>query len=176
VEVRLHPPTAADGNAFIAAVERSRSLHHPWIEPPATSDGYRAWLARLAARNPYQRHVAFLATVDGELAGFVNVTEIVLGAFRSAYLGYGAFSPWERRGVMRSAVGDAVDRAFADDASGGLGLHRLEANIQPENDRSKALITALGFRLEGYSPRYLRIAGEWRDHERYAITAEEWTA
>ena len=175
MEVRIHPPTAADRDAFIAAVERSRALHHPWAEPPATPEGYGAWLARLAARTPYHRHVAFLVTADGELAGFVNVGDIVHGAFCSAYLGYAAFTPWDRRGVMRAAVRHVVSRAFADEAADGLGLHRLEANIQPDNERSKALVVALGFRLEGYSPRYLRIAGDWRDHERYAIIAEEWS-
>jgi ribosomal-protein-alanine N-acetyltransferase len=174
VEIRLHPPTAADRDAFLAAVARSRALHHPWVEPPATRDGFGAWLARLAARTPHRRHVGFLVTADGELAGFVNVGDIVYGAFRSAYLGYAAFTPWERRGVMRTAIRDVVGRAFADEPSDGLALHRLEANIQPENERSKALVNALGFRLEGYSPRYLRIAGDWRDHERYALTAEEW--
>jgi ribosomal-protein-alanine N-acetyltransferase len=172
--VRIRPPVAADRDAFIAAVERSRELHRPWVEPPATREGYAAWLARLAARTPHQRHAGFLVTADEELAGFVNLSEIVLGAFRSGYLGYAAFVPLARQGVMGAAVRLVVDHALGDEESGGLGLHRVEANIQPENVASKALVTGLGFRLEGSSPRYLRITGEWRDHERYAVTAEEW--
>jgi len=72
---------------------------------------------------------------------------------------------------MRKALPQVVSRAFRD-----YGLHRLEANIQPDNEISRRLVTALGFRLEGYSPRYLKIRGRWRDHERWAITTESWRA
>ena len=56
-----------------------------------------------------------------------------------------------------------------------MKLHRLEANIQPGNSASTALVKALGFRREGFSPRYLKINGRWRDHERWTILSEEWS-
>jgi ribosomal-protein-alanine N-acetyltransferase len=174
VDVSIREPVAEDVTAFVAAVARSRALHHPWLAPPATPAAFDSWLERLRARTPHRRHVAFLVLGDGELAGYVNVSEIVRGAFDNAYLGYAAFVPWAGRGIMRRGLGLVIRRCFAPEAAGGLGLHRVEANVQPGNEPSRALARALGFRLEGASPRYLHIDGAWRDHERYATTAEEW--
>jgi ribosomal-protein-alanine N-acetyltransferase len=114
--------------------------------------------------------VSFLITTEEkELAGVVNVSEIVRGAFCSAYLGYYAFVPNDGCGYMRAGLTKVISLSFAK-----YRLHRLEANIQPGNSRSIELVRGLGFRREGYSPKYLKIGGRWRDHERWAITAELW--
>ena len=105
---------------------------------------------------------------DGAIAGVYNIGQIFYGPFCSAYLGYYAFAPFAGQGYMREGLQLTLRHAF-----GPLGLHRLEANIQPENRPSIALVSGAGFRLEGLSPRYLKIAGRWRDHERWAILAEE---
>ena len=104
----------------------------------------------------------------GELAGVITLSEIVRGSFRSAYLGYYAFVPHQQRGYMTLGLKAVINRAFRE-----LRLHRLEANIQPGNVRSRGLIRHLGFRNEGFSPRYLKIGGRWRDHERWALTIED---
>jgi ribosomal-protein-alanine N-acetyltransferase len=118
-----------------------------------------------------RRNASFLVCLrsTNEIAGIVSLSEIVRGNFRSAYLGYYAFTPHARSGYMTEGLGLVVTRAFR-----RLGLHRLEANIQPGNRASIALVRRLGFRKEGLSPRYLKIGGRWRDHERWAILAEEW--
>ena len=106
---------------------------------------------------------------SGDLVGVINVSEIVRGPFRSAYIGYYAFVPHAGRGYMTEGLTLALRWAFR-----GLHLHRVEANIQPGNQASRALVRGLGFRREGFSRRYLKVAGRWRDHERWALVAEDW--
>ena len=161
----LREPLETDGPAVLAAVAASRDLHRPWVSPPAHVEGFLAWLFRSRRTD----HASYLACRGQDLVGVVNLNDITRGPLQSAFLGYYAFVPFAGRGWMRRALALAIDRAF--DVH---GLHRLEANVQPANERSRRLVTSLGFRLEGYSPRYLRIAGEWRDHERWALLADEW--
>ncbi len=106
-----------------------------------------------------------------ELVGAYNLSEIVRGVFHSAYLGYYAFAPWAGHGYMRAGLALVLQAAFAD-----LKLHRVEANVQPANVRSIRLLQAIGFTREGYSRRYVKIAGRWRDHVRFAMLAEDWRA
>lgn len=111
----------------------------------------------------------WVRTPEGELAGVINASEIVRGAFQSAYLGYYAFAPHNGQGHMSRGL-----RAVLADLFRVQRLHRVEANIQPVNLASREVVRRLGFRLEGLSPRYLKIAGRWRDHERWALTVEDW--
>jgi ribosomal-protein-alanine N-acetyltransferase len=164
----VEPPSMRCAAPFIAAALRSRSLHRGWVTPPATREQFQTFVRRSRADN-FAAHL--LLTADGELAGVVNISEIVRGAFCSGYLGYYAFVPHAGRGYLRAGLEAILRRAFRD-----YGLHRVEANIRPENVRSKSLVEGLGFACEGYSPRYLKIAGRWRDHERWALTVEDWDA
>jgi ribosomal-protein-alanine N-acetyltransferase len=101
---------------------------------------------------------------SGKLVGAISVTNVVYGVFRSAYLGYYAFAGAQRQGYMTQGLRAVTRHAFTK-----LKLHRLEANIQPDNVASIALARGCGFKQEGYSPAYLKIGGRWRDHERWAI-------
>ncbi|MEW2069786.1 GNAT family protein [Streptomyces sp. NPDC007346] len=167
--------TDADAAEFTARARESRAHHHPWLFPPERADTYAAYTETLA-RDPARE--GFLVVERGEggadgeggaqgaIAGFININNIVLGSFRCGALGYGAFAHAAGRGLMGEALGLVMGLAF-----GPLGLHRLEANIQPANAASVALVQRAGFRLEGFSPDFLHIDGAWRDHERWAITA-----
>jgi [ribosomal protein S5]-alanine N-acetyltransferase len=150
--------------AFAAAARRSRRLHGRWVHPPTTESEAKDLQKRRVGPNDFGFLIFEYGT--GDLAGYIEITNIVRGCFQSAYLGYYIFRGYERRGYMSWALAEMVKRAWKD-----LKLHRLEANIQPENIESIKLVQKLGFQKEGFSPAYLKIAGRWRDHERWAILA-----
>jgi len=164
-KVAIRPPTPADAPEFTCAMHASRSLHEPWVSPPLDGAQFAAWLGRCEDGRCLHR----LVTVDGRIAGFVTLSEIVRGAFQNAYLSYAAVAAFAGSGAMTEGVALVAGEAF-----GPLGLHRLEANVQPLNDRSLALVRRLGFVREGFSERYLYVAGQWRDHERWALRSEQW--
>jgi [ribosomal protein S5]-alanine N-acetyltransferase len=166
-DVAISAPGPHDADDFIAAAHASKVLHHPWVDPPDTAERFAAYLVR-ASRTDQVSYLIRHAPC-GELVGFANISNIVRGAFQSGHLGYGAFASHAGRGLMTSGLRAVINAAFGDH-----GLHRLEANIQPENGPSLALVRRLGFHCEGFSPRYLFIDGDWRDHERWAVRAEDW--
>lgn len=164
--VTTRPPSASDQGEFLRAARASRKLHGAFVHPPDSQDAYRAWLKRIRRDSHESRLV--IEAAGGAIAGVVNLNEIVRGALQSAYLGYYAFEPFSGQGYMRAGLTAVIREAFRE-----LGLHRVEANIQPDNAASIGLVHSLGFRKEGFSPRYLKIAGRWRDHERWALIRED---
>jgi len=167
--VELRDLVHADREAFLEMVRESRDLHRPWTYPPERADQFDDLVSR-TVRDDFKCLTAVLVE-NGDLVGIFTVSQIVRGYFQSAYLGYYANARHAGKGLMAEGMALVLDHAF-----GPLSLHRLEANIQPGNAPSIALARGAGFRLEGYSPRYLLIGGRWRDHERYAITADEHAA
>jgi [ribosomal protein S5]-alanine N-acetyltransferase len=171
--VCLRPPRITDARAFIAAARASAGLHRGWVRPPLTRARFAAFVKRNAPRGSSPAHIGFLVLrrEDHALVGVFNFSEIVRGAFQSAYLGYYAFAPHQGSGYMSEGLALALDHAFRT-----LKLHRIEVNIQPTNQRSLTLAERAGFTREGYSRRYVKIGGRWRDHVRHALLAEDWRA
>jgi ribosomal-protein-alanine N-acetyltransferase len=167
VRVHLEAPLPAHSREFLAAVAASRSLHGSWVSPPATRAAYRAHLARREEDD--FRSLLIRRNVDNALVGLANLSAIQRGNLQSAYLGFYAFVPYAGLGYMTEGLMLVLRYAFGD-----LSLHRVEANVQPTNAASLALVRRVGFQREGFSPRYLKIAGAWRDHERWAALADEW--
>jgi ribosomal-protein-alanine N-acetyltransferase len=166
--IELRYPTAADRDEFNAAMRASRKLHKPWL-PPATPETFDKMLRRVSDER--SEPLLVCRREDGAIVGYFNIGEIVRGNVQSAYLGYGAVAAHAGRGYMTEGLELLLARAFTE-----LRLHRLEANIQPANRASLALVQRAEFVREGFSERYLKIGGRWRDHERWAIRAEQWRA
>jgi [ribosomal protein S5]-alanine N-acetyltransferase len=154
---------------FIAFTSANEAFHQPWVFPAADAATFRGYLERLEDGRAKGYVVA--RNADEAIVGVINVNDIILGGFSSASLGYYGSAAHARRGYMTEGLGLVLDQAFD-----VIGLHRIEANVQPGNANSLALIARLGFRKEGFSPRFLQIDGAWRDHERWALLAEEWRA
>jgi ribosomal-protein-alanine N-acetyltransferase len=163
--VAIRHPRAEDAEAFVVAARRSRRLHGVWVQAPDTPEAFETYLRR--TRRPNQAGFLVCRTTDDAIAGVVNVSEIVRGAFQSAFVGYYAFTPHARKGYLREGLELTVRHAFDE-----LGLHRLEANVRPENVASVQLIRSLGFEPRSRSPRYLFLDGDWRDHVGYVRLRE----
>lgn len=170
----LRPPTSADADAFLEFVRRNREYLAPW-EPVREESFYtREGISELfdrqvrANRSGDALHLLLFEKATGSLVGTISANNIVYGAFRSCQLGYRLGESAVGKGFMREALGEVIDLLF-----GAYGLHRIEANVMPHNDRSRATLRRIGFTEEGLSRRYLKIAGRWEDHIHYVLLARE---
>jgi GrpB-like predicted nucleotidyltransferase (UPF0157 family)/predicted acetyltransferase len=154
-----------DKQTFLKAMNRSQFLHHPWVKAPLISDEFDEYYSR--TQQPNQKGF-LVCDQPGNIVGIFNVSEIVRGLFQNAYLGFYAVSDYAGKGYMSAGLKLVLDKVFNE-----LKLHRIEANIQPNNIRSINLVKNNGFRYEGFSPRYLKINNEWRGREHWAMTFED---
>jgi len=165
--VYLRSPERADRGEFVALMRASRAFHRPWATAPTDDEAFEAYLVD-SQRHDFEALLA-CRREDRAILGFFNLSHITRGSLQSAYLGYAVASVYAGQGYMREGIELVLREAFLN-----LRLHRIEANIQPGNHASIALARGAGFSREGFSPRYLKIGGRWRDHERWAILAEDW--
>ncbi|MDY7108694.1 MAG: GNAT family protein, partial [Planctomycetota bacterium] len=157
--VFLRRPVPGDYDEFLQRMRDSRPLHAAYTAPMRNREDYEAMLQRSRQRNRVMMLICRLE--DGAIVGQINLNDIIRGITQQAYIGYHVFVPFQGRGYMIEGVDLALRYAFR-----GLKLHRIEAGIQPDNERSLALVKRLGFRYEGTARRLLKLAGRWRDHER----------
>ncbi|WP_237104906.1 GNAT family N-acetyltransferase [Nonomuraea sp. MG754425] len=160
-----------DFEELSALHERSKELLARWMPGPPiiTYQEFEAYLARFDG--PLNEGFLICLRDTGAIVGRVNVNNIVRGTHQSATIGYSAYTGTTGHGYLTEGLGLLVGHAFNE-----MGLHRLEANIQPSNIASLRLIERVGFQREGFSPKFQFIDGAWRDHERWAITVEMTTA
>lgn len=167
VRTCIRHPVPEDAEEFLALNRLSKRHYAAWVAPPTQPAEYAAYLER-CQRADFEGLLVCRRS-DAAILGAVNLSQIVYGAFQNCYMGYQIGAPYAGQGYMSEALRLVLRHAFTT-----LKLHRIEANIQPANLASIALVRRVGFRREGYSPRYLKIAGRWRDHERWAILREDW--
>ena len=178
--VLLRSLVVSDFDAWREVRIRSRDWLLKW-EPralpgqPDATDDRRVFAARCGARERERQLGSgygfgiFIGPGRDRFAGEINLSSVQRGPYQNAYVGY-----W----IDEAAAGNSyVPEAFAvlcRYAFDELGLHRLQASIIPRNQPSHRVAEKLGLRNEGIALRYLEINGEWEDHVRYAITAEDW--
>ena len=166
--IALHEPSAQDETVFISTMKNSRDFHFPFITAPCTSEEFQAYLNKSKLESE-QYYIAW--NDNQQIIGVFNISGIMHGLFKSAYLGYYASAEYAGKGLMSQVLQLVLKEIFTT-----LNLHRIEANVQPTNTASIKLATKNGFIKEGFSPRYLKINGIWQDHFRFALTFEDWLA
>lgn len=172
VRLLLRPLRPEDGDEYSAVRAANRHWLSRWdATSPVPPTGQRTFGDLV---DYYQeealagRMLPFVIETDGRLIGQINVSNIVMGSFRSCTVGY-----WVAESVAGQRIVPTALALVADHAMGELGLHRIEVNIRPENTASLAVVRRLGFRDEGVRPRMLHIDGAWRDHRSFALTSED---
>jgi ribosomal-protein-alanine N-acetyltransferase len=169
--LKLVPVSADLASKVCAFYERIARHLAPW-DPPSppdfTTEAFQLeWLAKAAkavATGTEARWWLQNPSAPAEVIGSVSLTQIVRGPFQNAMLGYAIDGAHQGRGLMREALVAVMEHAF----SSALHLHRVQANVRPENTRSVALLRRLGFEQEGLARDYLFIDGAWRDHLMFA--------
>ncbi len=175
-DVSLRPLRRGDARSWSRVRRDNAGWLRPWeatlpTADPAVPATFGAMVRSFAREARAGRAQAFALDVSGALMGQVTLGGIAWGSLRSAYVGYWISQEVAGRGIMPRAVALVTDHAFAD-----LGLHRVEINVRPENAASLRVVAKVGYRQEGYRPRYLHIDGQWRDHVSFAMLADEWPA
>lgn len=165
----LRRPARTDADEFVARARDSHAHLRPFVRAATDVSAFTSWIAGDDRFDTSQFLVC--RRVDDAIVGFVNLNTIFLGALQSASIGWASFRPYAGQGHLTDGVELGLRVAFT-----SLRLHRVEANIQPANSRSRDLALRCGFSLEGYSPKYLKIGGRWRDHERWTIIVDDWRA
>jgi ribosomal-protein-alanine N-acetyltransferase len=170
----LRPSGPAHATAWTAFLQANDAHLAPWSPlPPAgfATEAFQATrMAAEAADREAGRSWRWLFFRDDELIGWANVTTIVRGVWHCANLGYAVGAEFQGQGLVREGVEAVVAHAFTE-----LGLHRLQANYMPRNERSGRLLKRLGFKVEGYAYDYLLIDGRWEDHVLTSRTNPAWT-
>jgi ribosomal-protein-alanine N-acetyltransferase len=171
--VGLRPLVVRDASAW----ERLRNANADWLGPWEATlpkgagygiSSYREMIRTLRARARQGLAMPFVVTYDGVMVGQLTVNGITWGSARWANMGY-----WVARSHAGLSITPTAVALVCDHLLGTTGLHRIEIAIRPENSASLRVVEKLGFAKIGLAPRFLHIAGDWRDHYIFQILAED---
>jgi ribosomal-protein-alanine N-acetyltransferase len=175
LRLRASDPALAD--AVAAFYRRNHKAHARWNPPQSramvSAQGQRERLTATRsaiAAGSFVGWWLFDAQAPGQALGLIHFSQISRGAYCGAMLGYAIDHAHEGRGLMREALAAALADVFSE----RVALHRVQANVRPENERSLGLLARLGFEREGLARRYLFIDGAWRDHVITALRHPSW--
>ena len=172
--IRLRPLTVEDSSEWNEVRWRNDDWLSPWESgDPMHGSGmsYNAWIAWQRRSEQAGTGAIFAIEYQWRIVGQISIGAICYGAMRSGVIGYWVDESYIGRGFAPTAVAVLADWALADAA--GPRLHRLEIAVLPENERSLAVARKVGARYEGTRSRYMYVRGQWRDHETFALLAED---
>ena len=165
--VKISALNSLDEQIFLNMTKESLELYAPWVFPPRDPAAFQELLKRNTQDN--FETVVVRPIENQEIIGIFNLSQIFYHDFKNTILGVYANVDYQGQGLMREGLLQAVAYVFFK-----LKLHRIEANIMCENQRSIKFFKNFGFRHEGMSKNYLYINGAWRDHDKFALTIEDW--
>lgn len=163
--VFLRYVSLGDYEEMMELFRESSKFYKGLVTPPLDFESFKTYVERNL--DDASEFFVICRKTDEKIVGAINLSQIFRKAFQNAYLGYSLGVNYTGFGYMTEAIDLILKYAFKD-----LKLHRIEANIQPHNKASIAVVERCGFTKEGFSPKYLKIDGKWRDHERWAIIKE----
>ncbi|MEY4386723.1 MAG: hypothetical protein RLY20_2006 [Verrucomicrobiota bacterium] len=166
-KVLLRPPTMKDFREFAAMSKASRAAFRTLATTHFTRQRFAEWIGNW--KRDDARTFLICRQPDGVIVGSMGLFNIVRRQVKTSFIGYSVGAAHQRQGYATEALQLVLRFAFRK-----LRLHRVEASIQPRNKPSRALVKRAGFQCEGLSQRLVKIGGRWRDHERWAILAEDW--
>lgn len=163
IQIRLID--SSDEAEYLKNYNTNKHALKPWVQVPKTSEEFSEYVKEMRS----EENKAFVAIDQNinKMVGIVELRDIFMHDFKNSYIIYFGFKEHLGKGSMTRAVSLVIRQAFSK-----LKLHRLEANIQPNNHASLELARRCGFQREGYSPKFIKKNGKWKDHERWAILSK----
>ncbi len=170
----LRPPSNIDGQNWLNLRNESRDFLEPfepsWVKRPLAKKDYESFLNKRRRQWLNDTGYSFLVfhQNDNSLVGNININNVVRGVAQFASVGYWIGEKYASKGYMTESLEAVIRYALTD-----LKLNKITAACLPENAASRRVLTKLNFSRDGYSKKYLKIAGKWQDHVLYSILYED---